>query len=57
MTGRKVMEWFLESIIINLESILRILVNGQWSVVSDHQWYHQVVSSSAIVVIRKHHEA
>jgi hypothetical protein len=49
MTEKKMMEWSLGSIIINLENIVRIPVpvDGQWSVVrsqlslSDHQPHHQ----------------
>jgi hypothetical protein len=37
MTERKMMEWSLGSININLENIVRIPVNGQWSVVRS-QW-------------------
>jgi len=49
MTEKKMMEWSLGSIIINHESIVRILVNGQWSVVSS-----QLVQSWLSESIMKH---
>jgi hypothetical protein len=58
MTERKMMEWSLGSIIINLENIVRIPVDGQWSVVrsqlslSDHQPHHHLQSWLSISIVK-----
>jgi hypothetical protein len=48
MTEKKMMDWSLASIIINLESIVRIPVNGQWSIISG-----QIVITSRIILCNR----